>query len=427
VPVKSDDDWLNDQGVDAGLLFWAQTAHGWIGEPPSSLGLAVSGGSDSMAMLHLMARAAVHSGWALQAVTVDHCLRPEAAAEADFVGQVCLELGVPHQVLKWDHGMIEGNLMHAARQARYGLMAEWAKSKAIGHILLAHTADDQAETFLMGLSRAAGLDGLSGMRTEWMEGGVKFRRPFLRQTRAELRDFLTRHGLTWIDDPSNDNDRFTRVKARRALKALRPLGITVDRLATVVHHLSMAQGVVERAVADVARKVVREVAGGLILDRKAFRFLDPEVERRLLISAIMWVSCAPYAPRESSIFRLGHAIRAGRDATLWGARFRTGETEIRIVRELRAVSGVQSRTNQLWDNRWRVEGPHEVGLVVGALGAEGLRVCKNWRSTGISRDALLVSPGIWQGETLVSAPLAGFANGWTAEIPASFSRFIVSH
>lgn len=380
-----------------------------------------------MAMLHLTARAAPRTGSLLQAVTVDHGLRPEAAEEAAFVGRVCSELGIPHQVLTWDHGVIEGNLMQAARQARYGLMAEWAKTKGIGLVLLAHTADDQAETFLMGLSRAAGLDGLSGMRTEWIEGGVKFRRPFLGQTRAELREFLTRHGLVWIDDASNDNDRFTRVKARRALKALRPLGISVDRLATVVHNLSMAQGVVQEAVADVARRVVHEVAGGLILDRKAFRLVGPEVERRLLISAVLWASGARYAPRASSIFRLGMAIREGRDATLWGCRFRLCETEVKIMREPKAVAGLWCPTDQLWDGRWSLDGPHRAGLEVRALGGAGLTLCKDWRATGNSRDALLVSPAVWQGDTLVAAPLAGMENGWKARIVAGFDDFLVSH
>ncbi len=427
MPVEADYDWLNDQGDDAHLLFWAQTACGWIGKPPASVGLAVSGGSDSMAMLHLMARAAPHAGWTLQAVTVDHRLRPEAADEAAFVGRVCAGLGVPHQVLAWDHGAISGNLMQAASQARYGLMASWARTHGIGYVLLAHTADDQAETFLMGLSRAAGLDGLTGMRWEWTDDGVTFRRPFLFQTRVELQAYLARHGLAWIDDPTNDDDQFTRVRARRALKALRPLGITVDRLASVVHNLAMAQGVVRQAVADKADQIAREAAGGLILDRKAFRFLDPEVARRLLIAAISWVSQARHAPREASVIRLLEAIRSGRDATLWGCRLSLAQAEIRITREGRAVSSLQSPTDQLWDNRWRVNGPHEPGLEVRALGFAGLKACKDWRLIEIPREALVVTPAIWRADRLIAAPLAGLSNGWTAEIPASFSRFIVSH
>ncbi|MBK6468777.1 MAG: tRNA lysidine(34) synthetase TilS [Rhodobacter sp.] len=116
------------------------------------LGVAVSGGRDSMAMVHLMARAAPQAGWSFQAVTVDHRLRPEAADEAAFVASVCAGLGVPHDVLVWDHDDITGNLMQAASEARYGLMAKWAREKGVELVMLAHTSDDQAETFLMGLA-----------------------------------------------------------------------------------------------------------------------------------------------------------------------------------------------------------------------------------------------------------------------------------
>ena len=183
-----------------------------------------------MALLHMVAEIASRTGRAVCALTVDHRLRPEAAAEAAFVGRACKALGVPHEVLVWDHGAIVGNLMDAARDARYRMMADWARGRGIGFVLLGHTADDQAETFLMGLARSAGLDGLTGMRPHWQQGGVTFLRPLLGLSRAALRSYLQGKGQVWIDDPTNDNDRYTRVKARRALKALKPLGVTVDRL-----------------------------------------------------------------------------------------------------------------------------------------------------------------------------------------------------
>ncbi|MGV8951126.1 MAG: tRNA lysidine(34) synthetase TilS, partial [Cypionkella sp.] len=192
------------------------------------LAVAVSGGSDSLALLHLAHQAAGQLGWDLQAVTVDHGLRDEAAQEAAQVGAICAGLGVPHQVLRWDHGEISGNLQDQARRARYALMTDWARAQGIARVWIGHTADDQAETFLMGLSRAAGLDGLSGMRPDWVEAGVRFERPLLGVSRANLRAYLTRRGVVWLEDPSNQNDRFARVRARRALTMLQPLGITVE-------------------------------------------------------------------------------------------------------------------------------------------------------------------------------------------------------
>ncbi len=416
------DDWLQAQGEDAHLLFWALTAHGWFGTPPAQVGVAVSGGSDSLAMLHLMARAAPHAGWSLRAVTVDHRLRPEAADEAAFVGRVCAGLGVPHDVLVWDHGEVQGNLMQAASAARYALMAGWARETGVGLVTLAHTADDQAETFLMGLSRAAGLDGLTGMRQDFTEDGIAFRRPFLMLTRAELRSYLARHGLDWIDDPSNDNDRFTRVKARRALKALKPLGITVDRLSDVIHNLSMAQGVVQQAVARAGRETVSETSGSLHFDRRSFRVCGPEVQRRLLIAMVRWIGGAQHPPRESKVFALGRALDQRKDATLGGVRFRWQGDTCTVTREARACGGAVS-AGQVWDGRWAVTGATGD---LRALGAAGLRQCPDWRATGLPRQVLEVTPGVWQGDTLVAAPCAGFGAA-TATCTPSFHTFLLSH
>ena len=419
MPVGDSQAWLEAQGEDAPLLFWALTAQGWHRDPPQSMGVAVSGGSDSMAMLHLLARVASQTGWALRAVTVDHRLRPEAADEAAFVGRTCAGLGVPHDVLVWDHGEITGNLMQAASEARYGLMARWAQTNGIGMVSVGHTADDQAETFLVGLSRAAGLDGLTGMRQEWEQDGVTFRRPFLMQTRAELRGYLTRNGLDWVEDPTNENDSYTRTKARRALKALKPLGITVGRLSSVIHHLSMAQGVVRQAVARAAEEVVTEVAGSLRFEQRAFRLCGPEIQRRLLIAMVRRIGGGTHPPRETKVIALLRALQQRKDATLGGVRFRWAGDTCTVSREARAVGGPVP-VGQLWDGRWRVTGP---AGEVRALGADGLRQVRDWRKIGIPREVLVVSPAVWQGETLLAAPLAGYSAEWQAKLDRPFHLF----
>ncbi len=416
------DDWLQAQGEDAPLLFWAQTAHGWFGAPPAQVGVAVSGGSDSMAMLHLMARSAPHAGWSVRAVTVDHRLRPEAAGEAAFVSRVCAGLGVPHDVLVWEHGKVQGNLMQAASEARYGLMAAWAREKGVDLVTLAHTADDQAETFLMGLGRAAGLDGLVGMRQAFSVDGVAFRRPFLMLTRAELRGYLTRHGLRWIDDPTNDNDRFTRVKARRALKALKPLGITAGRLSGVIANLASAQAVVQQAVARAAEEMISEKAGALTFAYRPFRLQYPDMKRRLLIAMIRWISGAQHPPRETKLNALEQALNQRKDATLGGVRFRWQSDTCTVSREARACGGPVA-AGQVWDGRWTVTGTEGE---IRALGAIGLRQCPDWRALGLPRQVLEVTPGLWQGETLVAAPCAGFGSATATCVP-SFHEFLLLH
>ncbi len=384
------------------------------------LGVAVSGGSDSMALLHLAARLAPVLGATVRAVTVDHALRDGSASEAAAVGRVCAGLGVSHDTLTWDHGAVAGNLMDAARRARYALMAGWAQGSPVA---VAHTADDQAETFLMGLARGAGLDGLSGMRPQWQQGAT-FLRPLLTATRADLRAYLARHNMAWIEDPSNDNPRFTRVKARQILQALARLGITTDTLAGVVQNLAAAQDALQQATIA-ASVLVTESAGALRIDPATFAALHPEIARRLLRSCLGWINPADHAPRGPALDRLCAAIVAGRDATLAGCRIRI-RADIHILREARAVAGSVA-SDQIWDKRWQMSGPHAPDLTLRALGADGLRACKDWRACGIARDALLVSPAIWRETSLISAPLAGFGPEWTASPLLPFAKFMLSH
>jgi tRNA(Ile)-lysidine synthase len=375
-----------------------------------------------------MHRTAPHAGWTVRAVTVDHGLRAESAAEAAGVARFCATLGIAHTTLRWDHGAIAGNLMDEARKARKRLMADWAAAHGISRIALGHTADDAAETFLMGMARASGLDGLAGMRHLWHEDGVQWTRPVLGHSRAELRNYLRRHNIAWVDDPTNDNDAYTRIKARKALVALAPLGITVKSLTQTMAHLSLAQHALRDTLqATVKAHVTESAAGAVQIGRAAFDALPLDLQRRFLQAVIGWLSGDVYPPRSAKQATLLSALRQGRDATLNGCRFRSKGNAIQILREPKAVAGLTGDTAALWDNRWHMDGPHAPGLVVRALGTGGLSQCKNWRDTGLSREALLVTPGVWQGETLIAAPVAGLHNGWKARIVAPFASFVLSH
>jgi tRNA(Ile)-lysidine synthase len=378
-----------------------------------TIGIAVSGGGDSTALLHL----ALAAGLRAEAVTVDHRLRAESAAEAAGVAEACALLGVPHEVKVWEHGQVTGNLMDAARRARMGLIRDWAVAREIRHVALGHTRDDQAETLLMGLARRAGLDGLAGMRRDWAEGGVTFHRPLLDAGRAELRDWLMARRVGWVDDPTNEDTRFTRVKARAALLALEPLGITAEGLAEVAGHLAGVRAALAAQLRAAAERHVTVRAGALRF-WPGF-FTEPaEVQRQLVARAIGWMSPEPYLPRAGELRRFLRALSEGRDATLQGCRTSGGW----VLREARHVGGPVA-VGDLWDRRWRVTGPPGT---VRALGDAGLRACPDWRATGLPRLVLAVTPGVWQGETLISAPLAGWKDGWSAQLDAPEHLFGLS-
>lgn len=409
-------------GPDAALLATLRTA---LPDPlPDRIGVAVSGGGDSVALLHLLWRL---GGASLHAVTIDHRLRPEAADEAVQVSALCQRLGVAHETLVWEHGEISGNIPDQARRARYGLIAEWAKRNGVGHLLLGHTADDQAETLVMELAREAGLDGLSGMRPSWAADSIFWQRPLLSVSRSTLRDYLRGRGIQWIDDPTNADESYQRVRARHALAALKPLGIESEGLARVARNLSIARGELVLAALNLADLIARAEAGTVRIERPGLMAAGEDARRRLVIAALRWVAGAVYAPRADAVQRLLDAIAAGKSATLAGCAIRCTNEEIRVLREPKAVAGVEARTTNLWDNRWRLTGPHDPALFLRALGPEGLVQVKDWRATGLPRAALIVTPAIWRGDTLIAAPLAGLGNGWTAEIVTPFPEGVLSH
>jgi tRNA(Ile)-lysidine synthase len=180
------------------------------------LALAVSGGSDSMAMLRM-----VHK-WAdaktqIFILTVDHGLRIGAAAEATQVSKWCAELGVAHEVLKWNGAKPLTGIQAKARVERYELMSAWCLAHNVPALLTAHTADDQAETVMMRKVRTNSAKSLAGIWPERKWNGVRVLRPLLGMRRAELRDYLNECKQNWIDDPSNDDMRFERVRVRQAL------------------------------------------------------------------------------------------------------------------------------------------------------------------------------------------------------------------
>ena len=196
--------------------FRANLARVWpaVANTESKLGLAVSGGGDSLALL-LLAHAALRGR--VEAATVDHGLRPESAGEAAFVATCCRDLGVPHQVLRVTVG--KGNLQDRARAARYAALGEWCEERGLAALATAHQLDDQVETLLMRVNRGSGLSGLAAIRAvqSLPDVPVPLVRPLLGWRRAELACLVADMGWEAVDDPSNHSDAFDRVRVRKAL------------------------------------------------------------------------------------------------------------------------------------------------------------------------------------------------------------------
>jgi tRNA(Ile)-lysidine synthase len=283
--------------------------------PGTPMGLAVSGGPDSLALLLLAAEARPLE---VEAATVDHVLRPESRAEAETVAALCERLGVPHRILtvKWAEKP-ETALQERARLMRYRLLGEWARERNLTSLLTAHHLDDQAETFLMRLARGSGVRGLAGMRpvTRAEGASVALVRPLLGWRHSELEAVCAAAGIDPVEDPSNDDDQFERVRIRKALAAadwLDPAAIARSAV-----NLAEADGALQWATTQEWQRAVTRGEGDIVYNPAE---APREVRRRIIRRAILTLAHegARDELRGREIDQVLAALRTGKRATLRG-------------------------------------------------------------------------------------------------------------
>src|SRR6202790_4524237 len=260
----------------------------WRGAP--AIVLAVSGGADSIALMWLVARwrRALARGPSLIAVTVDHGLRAEAAAEAREVKRLARSLDLPHRTLRWTGAKPRTGLLAAARAARYRLLAQAARASGASHILTAHTREDQAETLLMRMLRGSGIAGLAAMARQTEREGVLLARPFLDVSKSQLIATLKKAKIGFADDPTNHDTSFTRPRLRALMPVLAAEGGDPRNLARLASRLARANAAVEVLVDGAERYLAlrdRETSHPGF-DAKAFAAMPEEIRLRLLLRAI---------------------------------------------------------------------------------------------------------------------------------------------
>jgi tRNA(Ile)-lysidine synthase len=295
-----------------------------LGVPPGRVAVAVSGGPDSLALL-LLASAA-RPGM-IEAATVDHGLRPESGAEALHVAAICAALGCPHRILAVAVPAGGEGLQGEARRERYRALAGWMAVAGISILLTAHHADDQAETLLMRLLRGSGVAGLAGIRARLpvpgSDGGGILFRPLLAWRREELAAIVREAGIDAIDDPSNADAAFDRVRIRRRL-AETPW-LAADAIARSAGALAAADEALE-AMADLLfEERVVQSGDGLVLRPAG---LPADLLRRVALRCLRRIAPGA-APRGEQIGALIDQLERGCTVTLAGVKC-TGGAEFRF-------------------------------------------------------------------------------------------------
>lgn len=357
-----------------------------VGE--DGLAIAVSGGPDSLALLHLADRWARQRGRPLHVYTVDHGFRPEATAEAEGVAAVCAALGRPHRTLTWLGDKPATGLQAAARTERYRLLAQACRADGVGDLLLAHHLDDQAETVLHRIDRGTGPDGLAGMAAVRALEGLRLLRPLLDVPKARLVATCRTAGLVWAEDPSNGDPRFARTGLRLLATALADAGITADRLGRLAAAMAVARTALDLFAAEwVAAHAAIGPAGTVGFDPDALAAAPDLLRRRLLDGALRAVGGASYPARGERLERLLGWIGAGASGvrTLGGCRIERAGRQLRIVRDWRQAGRpvtVPARGRVRWDGRFEIHNATSAPVRVGVCGEEGWR---RWRRTAHHR------------------------------------------
>ncbi len=277
----------------------------WPEGGSARLGIAVSGGPDSTALLLLAAEALPGR---VEAATVDHGLRPESAREAADVAALCGRIGVPHATLRVD--VAPGNVQAEARHARYAALAAWADERGLGALATAHHADDQAETLLMRLNRASGVAGLAGARARGLVPGMQLPllRPVLDWRRAELARVIAAAGVDAVDDPSNGDEKFDRARLRKVLAQADWLDVAA--IARSAAHIADADEALDWAAQREWEQGVQRQALGMSYRPRAPR----AVVLRVLARIVSELEGHP--PRGGVVARLFEALASGRPGSI---------------------------------------------------------------------------------------------------------------
>lgn len=316
--------------------------------------VAVSGGGDSLALMHLLAAWAKKTRRAAPVVlTVDHGLQQGSKANARKVVRWANAAGMKAHVLTWSGIKPKSDIEAAARAARYRLMAEWCEARGIDALYAGHTRDDQAETFLLRLARGSGLDGLAAMRriADYPlaeHPRIALVRPLIGLEREALRAHLTRRKQAWLDDPMNADPRFARVRVREAMTAL---GLSAARVASAAAHLARAREALDAVTDAVLRRACRREEGVLLVDTKALCAAPREIGLRALARILMGAGGHPYRPRFEALERLFDRIAAdslGKGCTLHGCKIAAaGPGRLSVSPELRRKPLAQQALNRV--------------------------------------------------------------------------------
>jgi len=403
------------------------------------LAVGVSGGGDSLALVLLADAWGRRNKIEITALTVDHGLRANSIVEARQVAEWMETRGIAHKTLSVTAKAPASGVQRVARDWRLTGFDRWRRDHSAGAVLLAHTAEDQAETLWLRISADSGPDGLGAMLQQTRVAGLPIARPLLAISKQRLIATCRAHGQPWIEDPSNKNLAFERVRLRRLAPALGLSGLGADTAQRITASMATARRAMDRLCATFIFDHGGVSPAGLAwFDGVAFAAL-PAAFTDLLLSRLLWAIGGSALPaRRKRVARLGAALRGSSAVparTLGGCVIsRLVDGRVVLFREAAACAKavrLELGRKTRWDNRFEACWRGSVPVSLGALGHEGWRwmsrhAPETCLSSGLARlpyGARLSHPAIRELDGTVSVPhfvmgdgMRSTASGWPLDI-----------
>jgi tRNA(Ile)-lysidine synthase len=328
---------------------------------PQGLALAVSGGPDSVA-LALCAKAwATSQHIPLRAFIVDHALRDVSASEAAVTQKQLEKLGIPADILRWEHPPIISRIHITARKARHKLLLDACRRYGVRDLLLAHHRDDQAETILMRFAKGSGIDGLAGISPETQRDGIRLLRPLLAFPKERLIATCILANVSYVTDSSNASEKYARGRLRRVLPLLAEEGLTTERLYELGARAAEARDALNHYTNVFLQTSVRQDDAGVVrMDIAALRTLPRAIAERAVTWALQNIHREDYAPEYTSLTGLLDVVCAAENMTprtLHGCLVSATKTQLLFMREYAAIIDapvIKAGETLVWDGRWQV-------------------------------------------------------------------------
>jgi tRNA(Ile)-lysidine synthase len=382
--------------------------------------VAVSGGADSLALCLVANDWAQSTNRQMFALTVNHKLRHEADQECAWLSLEMKKHGIPHHILQWEGDKPTANLQALAREARYELMAEFCHEHHISDLMLAHHQNDQAETFLMRLARGSGVEGLASMEVVSKRADLNIYRPLLELKKTDLISYLNEIDQEWIEDPSNENEDFDRVRVRHHTELFEELGLSAERISLAAGNLQRANKALQRFTNEwLAHNVTLFDEGYGRIKKSGIIDSEDEILYRALKRIAHAINPQTYGPRLERLSRLKNELMRGETATLMNCRWINEDDHILVCRE--------NRQPDIPDGVFVIENSHlfsEANLCnLGENGwVEVLRLEPEQREKKWPKAVRESLPALYQGDRLIAVPFLNFFAPEVEEKP--IMRFI---